>query len=79
MSHSESVTRRTLPAGIHAQCLWRQWKAGGARKQVGCEPFDPLRFVAAAGLEQSSASVASSLGVVPSVLETYLKMLTGPS
>ncbi|GAA2141759.1 hypothetical protein GCM10009825_30620 [Arthrobacter humicola] len=36
--------------------------------------FDDL--VAAAGLEQSSASVASSLRVVPSVLETYLKLLT---
>jgi hypothetical protein len=30
----------------------------------------------AAGSEQSSASVASTLGVLPSVLETYLKMLT---
>jgi hypothetical protein len=33
-------------------------------------------LLAAAGLEQSSTSVASSLGVLPSVLETYLKLLT---
>lgn len=33
-------------------------------------------LVAAAGMEQTSAAVASSLGVLPSVLETYLKMLT---
>ncbi|MDN4644979.1 ImmA/IrrE family metallo-endopeptidase [Arthrobacter sp. PsM3] len=36
--------------------------------------FDDL--LAAAGMEQSSSSVASSLGVLPGVLETYLKMLT---
>lgn len=30
----------------------------------------------AAGTEQASAAVAASLGVLPSVLETYLKMLT---
>lgn len=33
-------------------------------------------LLAAAGLEQASAAVASNLGVLPSVLETYLKMLT---
>lgn len=30
----------------------------------------------AAGMEQSSSAVACSLGVLPSVLETYLKTLT---
>jgi len=37
--------------------------------------FDDL--LEAAGLEMSSRAVASSLGILPGVLDTYLKMLTG--
>ncbi|UKA60771.1 ImmA/IrrE family metallo-endopeptidase [Arthrobacter sp. FW306-2-2C-D06B] len=34
------------------------------------------RMIAAAAAEQSTAGVAASLGVLPSVLETYLQTLT---
>lgn len=58
------------PVGITGkqEVLANRW---AAHRLIG---FDDL--LAAAGQEQASAAVASNLGVLPSVLETYLKSLT---